>query len=152
MEQAEKKEDSTLEKEAEIVANPPITVKYHDGRGTIQTAEVYKCKLKQLAPVLRLVSEVLKSLGFTDITDTNAQDDLIARTNDPGFILQLIANSADDVMKVASTLCSLSEDELGDLDLDDATVILLKVWEVNESFFLQKVLPMLKLDESGNAA
>lgn len=112
-----------------------------------KVVDVYKCKVKQIGPVLGLLSNLLKDLGVLDIEDEQMLAQLEEKTRDPEYLLQLIAKYIDQIPGVASLLCSLSEEEFGDLELDDAFAVLMKIWEVNQSFFSQRILPMISKSE-----
>ncbi len=114
-----------------------VFVDLNDGR----KVEIYRCKTKQVGLVLRFIANVFETLGVAKLGDLPEID-----INNPVSLLQLIAKSSDEVFAVAVELCSLTTvAELEELDVDDSLRIITKEFEVNKSFFLTRVLPMVNL-------
>lgn len=102
--------------------------------------DIYRCKVKNLGALLEFVSFMFEQLGVTDLdkaTGTHLQEAL----GNPASILQLIAKSADKVHGIAIQLCSLEESEYMELDIDDMIAVIKAEWELNYSFFLNRVMP-----------
>lgn len=123
---------------AEVIAPKIDTVTLKTG----EEIEVYKCKVRHIGLTLGFVLGVFKDLGV--VTQEGAEQAIKADLKNPQIILNLIANKAPQVFSLVSEMCALSYDELNELDLDDGLAVTLKVWEVNQRFFLQQVLPLIK--------
>lgn len=126
--------EATIEA-GDAIANEPVIVQLGDGRDV----EIRRCKVLQISRVLRLVSDFFNDLKVTKIGDL-PQIDL----QNPAIILQLFANYADQVFEVTALLTSLEEDEMKELEMDDAILVVREVWLLNQNFFLQKILPMVQ--------
>lgn len=108
---------------------------------TLTTGEdvaILKCKVKQIGIVLRFLSYLMKAIGMKDLNDQPDMD-----LSNPAELMMLIADGSDHIYPVASSLCSLSQAEFENLEVDDAMAVMMAEWELNRGFFLQKVLPML---------
>lgn len=101
--------------------------------------EVKKVTLRTLNGVLAFVEAVFEDLKVT-------KSGVGVDVTDPLTLLQLIAKHTDATYAVAASLCSLSQDELLDAQLDDAVKVILAIIVENRSFFMQKVLPLIKLE------
>lgn len=119
----------------DVIANEPVVVQLGDGRDV----EIRRCKVLQISRVLRLVSDFFNDLKVTKVGDL-PQIDL----QNPSIILQLFANYADQVFEVTALLTSLSEEEMKELDMDDAILVVREVWLLNQNFFLHKILPLVQ--------
>lgn len=109
--------------------------------------EVRLCKVKDIEVFVKFVASVFEELSLTDaaISDRGAIEKAVAeRLNDPSFILKLISNKADQVFEIVARFTTLSVEEVRELDVDDAVVVLQKVVEINYDFFTVKVLPTLR--------
>lgn len=107
---------------------------------------IRKCPLKHLPDILRLVSRVFETLGFRDLNDKEAMDNMVEMTSDPVFLLQTFANMSDDILSVLSKLVEFPEGKgpLEEVDADDALQLAMAAWGLNKDFFLNKILPMLQ--------
>jgi len=137
MRQPASKEDVT---EATIeagdkIANEPRIVQVSGGRDV----EIHRCKVLQISRVLRLVSDFFAELKVERVGDLPKVD-----LQNPAIILQLFANYADQVFEVAAMLTSLNEEEMQELEMDDAILVVREVWLLNQNFFLLKILPMVQ--------
>lgn len=125
--------------------------KRHRVRGTVEvydgdmTVDVYVCQLKDIPGLVSTVSWFFQRIGATTMGDAlEAETQVAALLNNPATALQLIADASDRVFSTGSMLCSLSEEEFGELPLNDALAILAKEYEVNKGFFIKSVLPVLR--------
>ncbi len=117
------------------IANEPRFVEIGDGR----EVEIRRCKVMQISRVLRLVSDFFGELEIKRVGDI-PQIDL----QNPSILLKLFAGYAEQVFEVASNLTSLTKEEMQELEMDDAILIVREVWLLNQSFFLQKILPLVQ--------
>lgn len=108
-----------------------------------QEVSVHTCKLKNISPVLRVVSKVLNELGLKDLGDGKAEATVAEAFKDAPKFLQSIANVVDELSPVMSNLSSLTEDEVSELSVDDLYKLGYAIFEVNKDFFLKSVLPLL---------
>jgi hypothetical protein len=125
--------------QANVLSETPDQITLSTG----QTVEVYKCRLKQVGPVLGLLSRLLSDLGVVNIDDDEKLGDLEKRLSDPSALLQLIAKYSEEIPVTAALLTSMSEDQVSELELEDALALVTKVWEVNSDFFSKQILPLL---------
>lgn len=121
-------------KEADVLNNKPLTVTLTTG----VEVTILKCKVKQIGDVLRFLSFLMGALGMKNLASKPAVD-----LEDPTAIMLVIADSAEHVYPVASSLCSLTVEEIEDLEIEDAMSVMMAEWNLNKDFFLQKVIPML---------
>ena len=121
-------------KESDILNSTEPTVTLSTG----ETVVIYKCKLKQIGSVLRFIAYMLKAMGMKDINDKPEVD-----LSNPTKLMMLIADGADHIYPLVASLCSLSLEQLENLDIEDALDIMTAEWDLNKDFFLQKVMPML---------
>lgn len=110
--------------------------------------EVYKCKVRQLTKVSAFLKIVLKELGVTNVESQELKIDL----NDPNTYLVLFDNCYDATIELIVSLCSLSEEELDDLELDMLIDLIMKIFEVNKTFFSNRVMPLLSGLQRANQA
>ena len=108
----------------------------HDGR----KVAVYKCKLRHASRVARAVNVLLIGLGVDDLAGVES-----IQISNPQVLLNALDMAADSVMDAMEALTELSREEIEELDIDDAILLLAKVVEVNRDFFLKRV--KVALDE-----
>lgn len=101
--------------------------------------EIYKCKTRNIGSVLQLVSKVLEDLGVKDTKGAITVD-----LNDPAVMLKILAQSSGNVLEVAGDLCSLSHEQIADLEIDDTLKVVMRIVEVNKDFFSKNVLPIVQ--------
>lgn len=121
-------------KEADVLNNIQSDITLSDG----STVTIHKCKVRQIGEVLRFLAYLMREIGMKDLNDQPSMD-----LNNPTELMMLVANGSDKIYPVASSLCSLTLDEFIDLEIDDAMAIMMREWDLNKGFFLQKVMPML---------
>lgn len=123
------------EKEMEILEDVPDTILFDND----VSVEIYKCKVRQLTKVSTFLKVVLQELGINNIESQDLKIDL----NDPNTYLVLFDNCRNATLELIVSLCSLNREELEDLDLDMMIDLVKKIFEVNKSFFLNRVMPLL---------
>lgn len=119
----------------DTIADAPHDITLADG---VTKVEIRRCKVLQLSGVLRLVRDFFTDLKVEKVGDVPKID-----LQNPTVLLKLFTDYADQVFAVSSSLTSLSEDEMINLDMDDAILVVREVWVLNQNFFLQKILPMV---------
>ena len=119
----------------DTIANQPVIVELGDGR----EVEIRRCKVLQISRVLRLVSDFFTDMKVKRVGDLPSID-----LQNPAILLNLLANYADQVFEVSAMLTSLEEDEIKELEMDDAILVVREVWLLNQNFFLEKILPMVQ--------
>lgn len=117
----------------DAIANVPHVITLADGR----KVDVYRCKVMHISRVLRLVHDFFTELKIEKTGDLPKVD-----LTNPTLILQLFANYTVQVFEVATLLTSLDEEEMQNLEMDDAILIVREVWLLNQNFFLLKILPL----------
>lgn len=100
--------------------------------------DIHKCRARNVGTVLELALFIMKEMNIKTLGELPDID-----VKNPAVFLQLIANASDEIFLVAAELCSLDYEDILDLELDDALVVLAQVVNVNKTFFLQKVMPLL---------
>lgn len=127
--------DMDTEEEMQVIANEPQVILLG-----MRSVEIYKCKVRQLTKITAFLKTVVGALGLTDVNTQELKIDL----NDPITYTVLFDTCYDDTVELISSLCGLTRDELEDLELDEMFLLVSSVFEVNKSFFLNRVLPLVK--------
>lgn len=120
-------------------------VKAHDGSET----NVYLCKLRDIPMFLEFMTLILDQLALenVDIADrASVESNLKANVHNPAFLLKLISKNANKVFEIVAAFTDKNVDALGEMDIDDALAVGMKVVEVNYTFFTVKILPMLQAE------
>lgn len=125
------KKNMTLE-EANALSAPAETLTLGD-----REIKIYRVRVQHVGPFFSALGRILDQLQV-DVTGT-----IKANLNDAGFLMQLIANSSRDVNQLLAMLTDLSRDEVESLELDEGIILIQKVFEVNQRFFVEKVKPHL---------
>lgn len=108
---------------------------------------LYKCKTKDVGPVLELVAYALEQMDITSLSSTANLN-----LDNPALFLQLIANSSDKLFSLAARLCSLQREEFLELELDDSLAIVTELFRINKDFFLKSILPIVRSALQANQA
>jgi len=139
MSEAAKKvsDDEVIQETAEIVEGPPNTITL--STGVVVTA--HKCKVRQIGTVLSFLSFLFKKLN---VESAEGLQDLSADFKNPTVLMELVGDSLERVIDIIQLFCDLDKDAVEDLDIDDCIALALKEWEVNETFFTQRVLPLVR--------
>ena len=132
-----KEDKSAIEAAKTVGEQIPTSITLDDGR----EVAINKCKVKHLGTVLRLVSDVIDALG---INDFKKAEEGAAKIDDPSFIMTLITEHIEQFARSVAMLTSLSDEEFEDLELDDAMLVVVAAYRVNESFLSSKVLPIVR--------
>ena len=107
---------------------------------------VHKSKLKHFKEILDFLKSVISELRVQPTATTVGGVPKVAfgvNVQDPAFLLQLISNRTDEVYLLASYHCSLSVDELLEVDTDDAVLLFADIIQYNKRFFIERVAPAL---------
>ncbi|MCK5307027.1 MAG: hypothetical protein KAJ73_00310 [Zetaproteobacteria bacterium] len=128
---------SAIEAASTVGVQIPTSITLDDGR----EVAIHKCKVKHLGTVLLLVSDVINALGINDFQKAEAG---AAKIEDPSFIMTLITEHIEQFARAVAMLTSLTDEEFEDLELDDAMVVVMAAYRVNESFLSSKVLPIVR--------
>lgn len=103
------------------------------------------CNGKTLPKLLKFGARISDDLGLKLNDAAGIQEMLLSKVNDVSFILNLIANYTDDVYALIGDMTTLgSASAVGELQIDDLMAVFSKVVEVNQDFFMKRVLPMLR--------
>lgn len=132
------------EKEMEVLEDLPDSLLMDND----VEVEIYKCKVRQLTKVSTFLKVVLQELGINNIESQDLKIDL----NDPNTYLVLFDNCRNATLELIVSLCSLDREELEDLELDMMIDLVKKIFEVNKSFFLNRVMPLLSELQKANQA
>ena len=127
-------ESQEINETLEVVKELPETVELSDGK----TVTIYKCKVQHLGTVLKFLTFILEEMeidGQIGIEGLNLKS--------PSVLLQMFSKAAPQMIEVVSVLCSLDQEEVQDLELDDAVEVAVAIWNLNQLFFSRQVLPKL---------
>lgn len=104
-----------------------------------RVVDIYKCKAKNIGVILEAVGFIFEELNIKNLGEAPSID-----LQNPAVLLPLIAKSSGRLLFIASELCSLDHDDVLELELDEVIEVMKKVFEVNQGFFLQSVLPQVQ--------
>lgn len=116
-------------------------VTLNDGR----SISVFVCSGEVLSKLLRFVARVSDDLHL-NLSDTKGiEEKLLQQLDNVSFILNLIANYADDIYDLAGCMSSLeTAAAVKELPVDDVLKVVINVIGVNRTFFTTRVLPTFK--------
>lgn len=107
------------------------------------SVEIYKCKMRQMGVVSHFLQIAFKAMGVTKVSGKGEDAALNIDLNNPQVLLGALDECYEDTIKVIASLCALDEEQVRDLDLDDAIMVIGKIIEVNKDFFLKRVARVL---------
>lgn len=109
------------------------------------------CDGLTLPKLLRFGAVLSKELGLSLKDAEGVKDKLLSKVDDVSFILQLIADKADDVYDLLGSMSSLENKErVAALNIEDIFLLAKAVVEVNRDFFTKRVLPALVANAAKN--
>lgn len=118
--------------------------------GATVAVEIHRVSVSTLKPtigylkmVFELIAPEVEVPGQGKGVKTAVKKKQTVDLKDPIVILKLISEVADDTYEIITSLCSLSLDKFMGLELDDAIRVVVAIVEENQSFFTQKVLPLV---------
>lgn len=103
---------------------------------TGKSVAIRKVTLRTFGPVLSFLRTVLDGL---DVQGGMPMIDLLS----PGPVLKLISENLDAAYDTTVLLSDTTKDELLDMDMEDSLRVILKIVEVNRTFFIEKLQPLL---------
>lgn len=107
--------------------------------------EVRVCSGRTLPLMLNLVADVAGDLGLSLSDVGSIEERLLSKLNDVSFLLKSIAKHTQGVYEVTARTTTLETvDAVADLQIDDLLAVVIRVVEVNRSFFTQRVLPLFQ--------
>ncbi len=113
--------------------------------------EVRVCSGRTLPLMLSLVGDIAGDLGLSLSDAGGIEEKLLSKLNDVSSLLKLIAKHTQGVYEVTARTTSLeSADAVADLPADDLMSVVVRVVEVNKSFFTQRVLPIFQKVKPAN--
>lgn len=120
----------------------PDQVQLDDGR----SVTAFKIRMKNNAFVTSLIAKLVGELGI------DGNGDVSINLSDKAQLLQLIAKFPDDINQMCAELSSLTRAEVDELDIADGLALVLKIVQVNRSFFVEKVAPLIGMRLGASAA
>jgi hypothetical protein len=99
---------------------------------------IYKTKARHIPATAELIARIIT--GLAEVPGATLGFEFLDRDN-VGQLLQLIAKFARDLPEHVANHCSLSVEEVMDLDGDDYLLLILKIIEVNKRFFSERLGP-----------
>jgi hypothetical protein len=142
---------SEMQSEIDVATGNEIDCKILSDGDT--KVKFFKVKLKDISTILKMGRVVVASIGKAkqeaaenakksgEITTVEQVDALQFGQN--GLIIDMLDEHFDSVVKVASILCDMEENDIRELELDDAVTVMSGVIEVNKRFFTERVVPSL---------
>lgn len=122
-----------------MVDGDPSKVTLNNG----MDVSVYVCNSRTLPHLLRFIGRVAKDLDLRISNVDALKQQLLAKLDDVGFLLQLIADYSEPVYQLIDRLTDLvGVDTVEALDVDDLIIVLDKIVQVNSGFFIDRVLPL----------
>lgn len=125
-----------IENELDVLLADPSHYTLESG----EVVDVYKCKVKQLGKISALLRLVFEELGVKSVEDPEPSINL----NDPKVYFVLFEKCEQATLDVISALCSLSKEQVEDLDIAEAIELLLCIFMLNKDFFLKRALPVIR--------
>jgi hypothetical protein len=104
---------------------------------------------RTLPKVMAFIGTVAADLNLKLSDADTIKDALIAKLDDVGFLLKLIANYSNAIYEIMALTTSLgTTDAVEELTLEDLVIVGQKVLEVNRNFFTDRIIPLLRSLES----
>lgn len=104
-----------------------------------------------IGSIAKMQVEVMTSGANKDkieLATTTLVKDFLGNSND---IVNFLASCMDVMPRIAGVLCDLKQDDIDELELDDAAMVIIGVLAVNYDFFTRKFLPLCKAVFAGYA-
>ena len=109
-----------------------------------RVVEVYLCKVRHVGRIARILVGVLSVISeMQGKGGGSAGIDFEAAMGDNTLLLRLFSSVADDMYLLVSLLSDVPYDEVLNLNIDDALVLLSEVMKDNYSFFMERVVPLV---------
>ena len=142
-EQAAEKRDEAEDRAIEVAE----VIARHGGKATTTledgtVVEIKNARVGQIGTVLKFLKIMVKKLEIISTKEQYLKARFEAITEDPLQMIELFEVAEDHVWEVLAALTSLTEEEVKDLELDDAIKVAKIAWELNKDFFFKKVLPL----------
>lgn len=118
--------------------NTSVVITLSDGKEA--TCKV--AKAGQVSIVLRLLKDIAKVMEVESTRPDYLELKAKQISEDPLMQLEVLTRCEQHIWPTMAALCDLNERELKELDLDDAMSVAKVLWELNQDFFLKKVLPL----------
>lgn len=112
--------------------------------GKHKDVAVRKATAPQLLDIVDLLKYMIKSSGLSGFDEESLQTFAESIKDDPDIMFDIFTQNYDRAMNLITALCSLSKDEVDNLDLDYLMALVTCEWKVNETFFIQRIMPMLR--------
>lgn len=114
----------------------PETYTLADGREVI----LHKTKAKYVARVAQFVAKIVNDLAAVPGATLGVE---FMDASNNGSILHLISKYAEELPEYVAMHCSLTKEEVDELDADDYVVLMIKIVNYNKRFFSERVAPLL---------
>lgn len=114
--------------------------------------EVNRLKLKSIPKFLAVINSIKgdinsarddaeKAVKEAKANGTDVLAALDAANFDGGMIVDILTKHFEECCELLKLVSNITEEQLDDLFLDDACVLVFKAIEVNQRFFIERVLP-----------
>lgn len=146
------------------------TIQSGNKKGTV--VHFHTAKWKQVAGITRLLNELVQrvpkdkfaaligaiaKMQMEVMTSGQNKDQIeLATTNlvksflgDTYEIVNFVASCMDIAPRIAGVLCDLKQEDIDNLELDDAAMVIIGMVSVNYDFFTRKFLPLCKAAFAG---
>lgn len=113
--------------------------------GSGRKVEVSLCKVRHIGRVAKIIGAMVAVLSASGVSfeKGEAQRSVERAFQEPEFLFKLLAELADDTYALMALLSSLELEEVMDLNLEDAVILLGAILQDNYSFFVTKVAPVV---------
>lgn len=102
---------------------------------------IYKTKAKNLPALTKFIAKVLTDLSTIPGAAHGIE---FMGSENYGAILQLIANFSEELPPYVAMHCSLTPEEIDEMDSDDYVLLTAKIIAYNKRFFSERVAPLLQ--------
>lgn len=103
------------------------------------------CKVRHIGKVAKIIGAMVAVLSTAGVSfeKGEAQRTVERAFQEPEFLFKLLSELADETYGLMAILSSLSLEEVMDLNLEDAVILLSAILQDNYRFFVEKVAPMV---------
>ena len=101
---------------------------------------IHLCKVRHIGRVSKILAGMVSVVSEV----TGQQNlDIAGAIQDNTFLLRLLSQVADETYALVAMLSDIPYEQVLDLNLDDAVVLLAAILEDNYTFFTERVVPLV---------
>lgn len=128
-------EEVVLQNAIDKIAGATDEATLEDGR----KVKVSRIKLRHSAFFIGFVRRVMEQVGY------RRGGKIEANLSDPLTLMTIVEKLPEEVSEALHLLTGMPKAEVGDLDIGDVLTLGTKAFEVNRSFFMEKIVPQIKV-------